>query len=183
MRRATTAEVDGIKARTASTFKDRDDFPVDPTATLKTEKPAYWSAPQDGRLLALFTLRYKGAAHGYCRLVTVESEEGTLILVDLPTDVNADNCRGFNDVRYLDINGDGRLDIAASMSVKANSFDGYVDQLVVYLSNPAKPGGYCYSDTASRNLEPAVMGSTDKVRQALNRELKRLGIAQFQCAQ
>ncbi len=183
IRRATTAEVDDIRARTASTFKENNNFPVEPTATLKSEKPLYWSAPQGGRLLALFTLRYKGAAHGYCRLVTVENKEGAPTLVELPTDVNADNCRGFIDVRYLDINGDGKLDIAASMSVKANSFDGYVDQIVVYLSNADKPGGYCYSNTASRNLEPVVMGSTDKVRQALNRERKRLGIAQFECAQ
>jgi hypothetical protein len=183
MRRATAAEVDSIKARTASTFKDNDNFPVELTATLKPEKPLYWSAPQGGRLLALFTLRYKGAAYGSCRLVTVENGEDTPILVDLPSDVGADNCRGFSDVRYLDINGDGKLDIATSMSIKSNSFEGYVDQQVVYISNADKAGGYCYSATASRNLEPAVMGSTDKVRQALNRERKRLGIAQFECAQ
>jgi hypothetical protein len=182
IRRATAAEVEGVKARTASTFKDRDDFPVEPTATLKSEKPLYWSAPQGGRLLALFTLRYKGAAHGYCRLVTVDNEQGTPVLIDLPMDMNADNCRGFRDVRYLDINGDGKLDIAASMTVKSNTFEGYVDQPVVYLSNADKPGGYCYSATASRNLQPAVMASTGKVKQALDRERKRLGVAQFDCA-
>jgi hypothetical protein len=182
IRRATAAEVENVEARTASTFKDRDDFPVEPTATLKSEKPLYWSAPQGGRLLALFTLRYRGAAHGYCRLVTVENEQGVPVLIDLPMDMNADNCRGFHDVRYLDINGDGKLDIAASMTVKANSFDGDVDQLIVYLSNADKPGGYCYSAAASRNLEPAAMASTAKVKQALDRERKRLGVAQFDCA-
>ncbi|KGF83236.1 hypothetical protein IA69_03250 [Massilia sp. JS1662] len=181
IRRATAAEVEGIKARTASTFKDHDDFPVEPTATLKSERPLYWSARQGGRLLALFTLRYKGAAHGYCRLVTVENEQRDPDLIDLPMDMNADNCRGFRDVRYLDINGDGKLDVAASMTVKANSFDGDVDQPVVYLSNADKPGGYCYSATASRNLQPAVMGSAGKVKQALDRERKRLGVAQFDC--
>jgi hypothetical protein len=182
IRRATAAEVEGIKARTASTFKDRDDFPVEPTATLKSEKPLYWSAPQGGRLLALFTLRHKGAAHGYCRLVTAENELGAPVLIDLPMDMNADNCRGFREVRYLDINGDGKVDVAASMIVKANSFDGDVDQPVVYLSNADKPGAYCYSAAASRNLEPAVMRSTGKVKQALDRERKRLGAAQFDCA-
>ena len=54
------------------------------------------------------------------------------ILVDLPADANADTCRGFRDVRYVDINGDGKLDIAASMNVKSNAFDGYVDEPVVY---------------------------------------------------
>lgn len=75
------------------------------------------------------------------------------------------------------------MDLAVSMNVKSNSFEGYVDQPVVYLSNAGKPGGYCYSAAASRNLEPAVMGSTGKVRQALDRERKRSGVARFDCAQ
>ncbi|SDD68404.1 hypothetical protein SAMN05428966_105158 [Massilia sp. PDC64] len=183
MRRATAAEVNDVKVRAASVFKDRDDFPEEPISSLKPEKTLYWSAPQGGRLLVPVTVRFKGISNAYCRLVTVENTEAVPVLVDVPMDVNADTCRGFHDVRYLDINGDGKLDIAASMSVKANSFEGYIDQIVVYLSNGDKPGGYCYSATASRNLEPAVMGSTDKVRQALDRERKRLGIAQFDCAQ
>jgi hypothetical protein len=182
MRRASVAEANDIKARAVSVFKDRDDVPEEPIASLKPEKTLYWSAPQGGHLLALVTVRFKGVANAYCRLVTVENEHAAPVLIDLPMDVNADTCRGFRDVRYLDINGDGKLDVAASMSVKANSFDGYVDQPVVYLSNADKPGGYCYSATASRNLEPAVMASTGKVKQALDRERKRLGVAQFDCA-
>jgi hypothetical protein len=33
------------------------------------------------------------------------------------------------------------------MNVKSNSFEGYVDQPVVYLSNADKPGGYCYTSS------------------------------------
>ena len=182
MRRASVAETNDIKARAASVFKDRDDVPEEPIASLKPEKTLYWSAPQGGHLLALVTVRFKGVSNAYCRLVTVENEQAAPVLIDLPMDVNADTCRGFRDVRYLDINGDGKLDIAASMSVKSNSFDGYVDQPVVYLSRADKQGGYCYSAAASRNLSPAVMGTTEKVRQALDRERKRLGVAQFDCA-
>lgn len=91
-------------------------------------------------MLALFTQRYKGAADGYCRLAALESAQVALVLIDLPMDVNADNCRGFTDVRYLDINGDGKLDIVTSMSVKSNSFYGCVNQQVVYLSNSHNPG-------------------------------------------
>jgi hypothetical protein len=183
MRRATAAEVNDVKARAVSVFKDRDDIPEEPIASLKPEKTLYWSAPQGGRLLAPVTVLFKGVSNAYCRLVTVENGQADPVLVDLPMDVNADTCRGFRDVRYLDINGDGKLDIVASMNVKSNSFEGYVDQPVVYLSNADKPGGYCYSAAASRNLAPAAMGSTDKVKQALDRERKRLGVAQFDCAQ
>jgi hypothetical protein len=183
IRRAIPAEVNDVTARVAAVFARRGDLPEEPIASMKRETPLFWSAPQGGRLLVPVTVRFKGFSNGYCRLMTAENGQAAPVLIDLPIEMNADNCRGFRDVRYLDINGDGMLDIAASMTVKANSFDGYVDQPVVYLSNADKPGGYCYSASASRNLEPAVMGSVDKVKQALDRERKRLGGAHFDCAQ
>ena len=183
MRQASGAEVNELTARAAVVFTGRDDVPEEPIALLKPEKTLYWSAPQGGHLLALVTVRFKGVSKGYCRLMTAENRQAAPVLIDLPMDMNADNCRGFRDVRYLDINGDGKLDIAAGMTVKANSFDGYVNQPVVYLSSADKPGGYCYSAAASRNLKPAVMGSSDKVKQALDDERKRLGIARFDCSQ
>lgn len=183
VRQANGAEVNAFTARAAAVFTGRDDVPEEPIALLKPEKTLYWSAPQGGHLLALVTVRFKGISNASCRLMTAENGQAAPVLIDLSMEMNADNCRGFRDVRYLDINGDGKLDIAASMTVKANSFDGYVDQPVVYLSNTDKQGGYCYSASASRNLEPAVMGSTDKVKRALDRERKRLSGAQFDCAQ
>jgi hypothetical protein len=182
MRRASAAEFNDMKARAAVVFKDRDDFPDGPIAALKPEKTLYWSAGQGGHLLALVTVRFKGVANSYCRLVTLDSEKAAPVLVDLPDSANSDACRAFHDVRYLDINGDGKLDIVASMNIKSNSFDGYVDQPVVYLSNADKQGGYCYSATASKNLKPEQMVSADKVKQALEQERKRLGVAQFDCA-
>jgi len=183
IRQANAAEVNAFTARAAAVFMGRDDVPEEPIALLKPEKTLYWSARQGGHLLALVTVRFKSISNGSCRLMTAENEQDAPVLIDLPVDINADNCRGFRDVRYLDINGDGKLDIAASMTVKANSFDGYVDEPVFYLSNADKPGGYCYSASARRNLKPAVMRSTDKVKQALDRERKRLSGAQFDCAQ
>lgn len=180
MRRATSAEVADVTARAVSLFKD--DVPDAPGFSVKPARTLYWSAPQGGRLLALVSARFPGASSGYCRLVTVADGPAAPVLVDLPMDVNADSCRGFRDVLYLDINGDGKPDVAASMTIRANSFDGDVDQPVVYLSNADTPGGYCYSAAASRNLEPAVMGSVGKVRQALDRERRRLGVPQFGCA-
>ena len=176
MRRATRAEANDVTARAAAVFAEGGDVLEKPIAFLKPEKTLYWSAPQGGRLLVPVTVRFKGVSNAYCRLMTVEYGPAAPVLIDLPMDVNADTCRGFRDVRYLDINGDGKLDIVAKMTVKANFFNGYVDQQVVYLSVADKPGGYCYSAAASRNLEPAAMGSTDKVRQALDRERKRLGV-------
>lgn len=175
------AEFNGMKVRAAGVFKDRDDFPDGPIASLKEDQPLYWSAAEGGRLLALVTVRFKGVSNSYCRLVTLENEKATPVLIDAPQDVNSDACRGFRDVYYLDVNEDGELDIVAIMNVKANSFDGYVDQPVVYLSNADRKGGYCYSASASRNMKPAQMVSTKKVSQALILERKRLGIPQFEC--
>jgi hypothetical protein len=103
------------------------------------------------------------------------------VLVPLPPQTNYDECRGFDQVRYLDINGDGLLDIAVSVGMQSNTFDGYVAEQAVFLSTSAQPSGYCYSDRASRNLRPDDLRSDASVRRALERERRRLGIAGFGC--
>lgn len=61
---------------------------------------------------------FKDVSNTYCGLVTVEHGVAAPILIELPMEVNVDNCRSFRDVRYLDINGDGNLDVAASTNLE-----------------------------------------------------------------
>jgi hypothetical protein len=103
-------------------------------------------------------------------------------LVKIPEDVNSPDCKGFRDLHHMDVNGDGQLDVIASMTIKSNSFDGYVDVPVVYLSRAGQPGGYCYSAEASSALEPLSMTSDDKIQKALDREKQRRGEKEFKCA-
>jgi len=181
-KRATAADTKGLQGRIGEVIKRRDDFPEEPMFSLKLEKLLYWSAAQGGRLLVPVTIRFKGLANSYCRVLTQMSGQAEAVLVDLPEQVNHDACRGFDTVRYLDINGDGALDIAASFSVKSNTASAYVAEQAVFLSGADNPSGYCYSDSASRNLKAADMQSDSKIANALEHERKRLAVVKFECA-
>lgn len=179
--RATATDTKDLQARIGAAIKGRDDFPEEPVSSLKLEKSLYWSAVQGARLLVPVTIHFKGHANSYCRVLTQMRGHAEAVLVDVPEQVNYDACRGFDTVRYLDINGDGALDIAASLSVKSNTFTGYVTEQAVFLSGADNPSGYCYSDAASRNLKPADMQSESKVAKALKQERIRLGSIKFEC--
>nr|WP_314543383.1 hypothetical protein [uncultured Massilia sp.] len=180
LRKATAAEVSDAGKRIPGVFAGSPEFPEErPHITLPGT--LYWSQPEGGVLLAPALVRLADEGNGYCRLVTL-SPDGHDFLVDLPPEPDSPECRGYRDLRYLDINGDGVLDLAAGATVKANSFEGYVEIAVVYLSQRDRPGAYCYSEQASRQLAPADMVSSDKVGKALERHRKRLGLETFSCA-
>lgn len=163
-------------------LKSHDDFPVEPISLLKTQKNLYWSAGPGGYLLLPTFFRFKNTTNSYCRVLTLARDASQPVLAEVPQQANYDECRGFRNVRYLDINGDGMLDVAASVTIKSNSFKGYVDEQVVYLSSSDKRSGYCYSDAASRNLQREHMLSAAKLKKALDGERSRLGIARFECS-
>lgn len=180
LRKATAAEASDAGKRIPGVFSGLPEFPEE-RPDIKLPRTLYWSRPDGGVLLAPVLVRFAGADDGYCWLVTL-SPDGHGVLVDLPPEPDSPECRGYRDLRYLDINGDGVLDLAAGETVKANSFDGVVDIAVVYLSRPERPGAYCYSEQASRQLAPADMVSSDKIAKALERNRKRLGLETFGCA-
>lgn len=181
IRRASADDVKKVQESIAALVKTRDDLPEEPVSLLKLEKPLYWSAAQSGRLLVPVTIRFKGVANSYCRIATWNPDQANAVLVEVPEQANYDECRGFDTVRYLDINRDNVLDIATSFSVKSNSVRGYVAEQAVFLSGANTPSGYCYSEKASRNLRPEQMQSEIKIKQALDNELKRIGETQFEC--
>jgi hypothetical protein len=180
-RQAGADDIRNAQSRIAALVKQSETLPEDPVASLKLPKLLYWSGAAGGRLLVPVTIRYKGLANAYCRVATLAGEQTEALFVDVPPQSNYDECRGFDSVRYLDINQDGILDIVASVSMKSNAFDGYVAEQAVFLSTPKQPSGYCYSDKASRNLRPKDMQSENNIQRALEKERQRLGIAGFQC--
>lgn len=180
-RRATPAEAQDAARRLPALFEGRDDMPDGP-ATARLPTTLYWSRADGGLLLAPALVRFRDAANAYCRLATLSADAKDATLIDVPEDANAPDCRGFRDLRYLDANGDGRLDLVASVTVKSNAFDGDVDVPAVYLSRPERKGGYCYSAATSGQLQAADLRSDDKARRALERARQRLGAAVFKCA-
>lgn len=182
LKKADAAVIKNLESNIAALFKGRDDFPEAPISSIRLNRNLFWSTASGGVLIAPVTVRFKGISNSYCRLVTFSRDEKTAVLVDVPERVNFDECKGFRKTRYLEVNGDGMLDIVAVVSIKSNAFDGYVDEPMVYLSGKDRAGGYCYSEVASRNMVLESMISDDKLLQALEEEKKRLAISQFECS-
>ena len=184
-RTATPQEVREASSRLAAVLQQQPDLLEDPIASATVEKKVFWSGATEGHapLLLLPTrVRYKGTTNSYCRLVTASADLKELKVVSLPPQANFDDCAGAADTRYVDVNGDGLLDVVQAVRVQSNVAPAQVAVPLVYLSGAAPGAGYCYSDAASRQLRPQDMKSADSVGKALDAARKRLGIARFECA-
>jgi hypothetical protein len=179
---ATAKEIHEAELRLPAALKNQEDLPDSPLL-LKIQSPLMWSSDQDTkRLLAPVHVRYHGLTNSYCRLVTVSSNFNESDLIALPSNVNFDNCMGMSKPLYFDINGDGHFDLVQRLRVQSNRYDAIVEVPVIYLSDTATKGGYCYSETASTQIGPPDMGTVKSVTSALEKAKQRLGIAQFECS-
>ena len=184
-RAATPQEVREASGRLAAVLQRQPDLLEDPIASATVEKKVFWSGAAEGQtslLLLPARVRYKGTTNTYCRLVTASADLKELTVVKLPPQANFDDCAGVADTRYVDLNGDGLLDVVQGVRVQSNVAPAQVAVPLVYLSSTALGAGYCYSDAASRQLRPEDMKSADSVSEALETARKRLGIARFECA-
>lgn len=180
LRQATTSEAKEATIQLSKILQANHEFADGMTAT-NARKTLYWSSGSSGRLLVPVLVRFPGQRIGYCRVGTLSTDLKEPTLIDIPENANAPDCKSFRDLHYLDVNGDGYLDIVASITIRSNTFDGYVDLPVVYLSHMQRPGGYCYSKMASEALEPATTFSIDTVRKALEHEKRRRNIQNLRC--
>jgi hypothetical protein len=181
---ATPQEVREASSRLAAVLQQQPDLLEDPIASVTVEKKVFWSGAAGGHaplLLLPARVRYKGTTNAYCRLVTASADLTELTVVSLPPQANFDDCAGAADTRYVDLNGDGLLDVVQALRVQLNAAPAQVAVPLVYLSG-APGAGYCYSDAASRQLRPEDLKSADSVAKALEAARKRLGIARFECA-
>ena len=179
----TPEEIRQANLRLPMAFAGQPDLPEDPIAAVKLEKKLYWSSrTSSGRLLLPVGIRYRGTTNAYCRLATASEGVKEIALVKLPAQANFDDCSGVSDLRYMDVNGDGLLDVIERVRIKSNVSSFPVVTPLVYISTPTAESGYCYSDAASRQLAPADLKSDSSVRKALDRAKERLGIAVFDCA-
>ena len=180
LRQATASEAKEAATQLSASLKTNHDF-AEGMIAINAQKTLYWSKSDDGKLLVPVFIRFPGEPSGYCRLGTLSTNLNEPTLINAPEEVNSPDCKGFRDLYYLDVNGDGHFDVVGSITIKSNAFDGYVDVPVVYLSRMNQPGGYCYSAIASEALEPATMSAINKVKKALEREKQRRKIRDFNC--
>lgn len=159
------------------------DLLEDDTVVTKLEKKLAWSSQtSSARLLLPVSIRYRGATNSYCRLATASKGVKNIVLVKLPTQMNFDDCNEVSDLRYMEINGDGILDLVEGILVKSNVSSSHIAIPLVYLSTQTAESGYCYSDAASRQLAPADLKSEKNIRKALEKAKIRLGVTVFDCA-
>ncbi|MFK3737257.1 hypothetical protein [Massilia sp. TN1-12] len=179
-RMATSAQLTAVEKSLAGLLAGREDF-ADGMSAIAYKQHVAWSSSEGGRLLVPTYVRFKGEKSGYCRLTTLSDDVQSVELISISEEPNAPDCRGFRTLRYLDVNGDGQLDVISSSTIKSNTFDGNIELPVVYVSNGEQPGGYCYSGSASAALAPSDMVSDGKIKAALERHQRRLGLAEFTC--
>lgn len=159
------------------------DLLEDTTVVTKLEKRLSWSSQtSSARLLLPVSVRYQGTTNSYCRLATASKGVKDIVIVKLPAQVNFDDCNEVSDLKYMEINGDGMLDLVEGLLVKSNVSSSRIVTPIVYLSTPGSESGYCYSDAASRQLVPADLKSEENIRKALEKAKKRLGVTVFDCA-
>lgn len=178
----TPDEIRQANERLPAVLAGQSDLSDDPVAVIKLEKKLHWSSDTAKRLLLLpVSIRYKGSTNSYCRLVTASVDFRDMTLVKLPPQANFDDCIGISNLIYMDVNDDGLLDVIEGVRVRSNAGSYQVAVPLVYLSNPTRGAGYCYSNAASQQLIPADLGSEETIRKALDAAKKRLGGAAFEC--
>lgn len=153
--------------------------PADRVPTLKIAATPVWSdagASHKALLLASFT--YPGAQYTYCRLVTVSADLTSAQVADAS---EMPDCLGIAHGSFIDLNGDGLVDVVVGLRVQSNSADVTLEVPAVFLSDASVPGGYCYSQQASDHLQPDDLASAARAKASLERERSRLGLARFVC--
>jgi hypothetical protein len=179
----TPQEIHQANIRLPKIISGQPDLLEDATVVTKLEKKLSWSSHTSGaRLLLPVSVRYHGTANSYCRLATASRGVKNIVLVKLPTQANFDDCNEVSELKYMEINGDGMLDLVEGILVKSNVSLSQIVTPIVYLSTPTPESGYCYSDAASRQLIPADLKSEENIRNALEKAKRRLGVTVFDCA-
>lgn len=164
----------------AKALVNQPDLLEEPIASVTFEKPVYWSQPSGVLLFATY-VKYRGVSNRYCRLVTASKASNEAQLVPVPAQVNIDDCRGYSKVIYVDINGDGILDVIEGVWSKSNRYPVQVVTSIVYLSTDSHPSGYCYSDVASRQLHPADLIDAESAMKALAAAMRRRSLVAYAC--
>ena len=175
----TAAEAAKARVATLTALRTSVDEPADHVPNLRIAAAPVWSdATPSHRALVLASLSYPGAQYAYCRLVTLPAD---LAAAQVSDSSAMPDCRGVSRASFIDVNGDGLLDVVAGLRVPSNRYDITLEVPAVFLSDASAPGGYCYSQQASDHLQPDDLASGDRARTALTNEQTRLKLDRWAC--
>lgn len=154
-----------------------------PPKVVITGKPT-WSSTQSPKrkLLLSVAVSYDSVANRYCRLAVSDPLHNETQLVSLPEQALHDDCLKVESTLFADINSDGFLDVIQVVKIRSNRYADDVSEAVVYLSDSAVSGGYCYSADASEQLAAPDLDSSKSAVRALMNAQHRLGLKGFHCA-
>jgi hypothetical protein len=166
-----------------SALKNRPEMQAGRPLVVEPRESFRWSSTrEDKRLLASVNVHFSGLRSSYCRLVAIQSKQLRAEVVPLPQSATYDACIKISRVLYVDLNGDGVLDVIQALDVKSNRYYATVDIPVVYLSSDGSKSGYCYSEWASEHLPPVYLWTTASVQQKLLDEMKRMSVSKLECS-
>jgi hypothetical protein len=143
-------------ARLADALTSDDEFP-DEHPLIEYERPVTASAATGSPLLIAFTVRYRNITNRYCRLAV--SSTDAVQVIAIPPRVNFDTCRSNRPLRFVDVNGDGMVDVFYVATVNSNRGAINVAEVVAYVSEPRNGSPYCYSQKLSSVLEAKDLAS------------------------
>jgi hypothetical protein len=102
-------------------------------------------------------IKYKSLSNSYCRTAIFDDRDSSAWIIPVPEIANFSTCSGYRHVLIEDVNGDGKSDFIAEVSVKSNRYPKPASEAMVYLSTSDKEGEACYSRDASRAVVPSAL--------------------------
>jgi hypothetical protein len=175
----TQAEVAKARQVALPALKSSVDEPAGRIPKLRLAAAPVWSdSSPTHRALLPVSFTYPGADYAYCRIAILPADLST---AQIPDATAIPDCKGMTKAFFVDVNGDGLLDVVASLRVQSNRHDAVLDVPAVFLSDASVPGAWCYSQQASDHLQPSDLASADGAKTALERERTRLKLDRFAC--
>ena len=175
----TQAEVAKARQVALPALKSSVDEPAGRVPKLRLAAAPAWSdANPTHRALLPVSFTYPGADYTYCRIAILPADLSTAQIADATA---IPDCKGMTKAFFVDVNGDGLLDVIASLRVQSNRYEAVLDVPAVFLSDVSVPGGWCYSQQASDHLQASDLASGPGAKTALERERTRLKLDRFAC--
>lgn len=124
-------------------------------------------------------ISYENYQNTYCRIITYDKKMEIYSLVNIPSQLETDNCSGFSEPITLDLNGDNIEDFIFRTNIKANFAYTSVAQYWVFLSQTNDSLSYCIAEKASLFLSDEIKSKA--IRESLLKESKRVGKDILKC--
>ncbi len=125
------------------------------------------------------TINYNTLSNSYCRMAIFDQSKSLAWIVSIQDIYNLPTCLGYRNILVEDLNGDGKKDFVAEVSIQSNRYPKPVSEAVVYLSLSTQEGNACYSKDASKAVVPSELW--DSQHHSVPMVIERLRKMTFSC--